>query len=280
MKIKHNKKRNIGLVFEQLNQLLTESIIRSDKDTASVCLRLMREHFRSGTELAKELRLFLSLSTIQVKDSALIERIMREAKEASKNVDRKKLAKEKTELIKQVNEQFGKSQVFNTKVQNFKSLATVQVLLNEWRKKESASYVVELEEKLINEIKNSNALEVKKKTSPPVNQLVLEMARKKFNQKYSNLSQNQVNMLFEYVTTADHDKLIKKYEQLRMRVLSESEAYLKSDKENHSKYFKEKLQEAIEKIRRFNFSDSEVIMEHKVERAVTLQKLAEDLENE
>ena len=57
----HNKKRNIGLIFEQLVQASSESLIQSNNKKTKVVLSIINEHFCVGTELYKEFRLFNAL---------------------------------------------------------------------------------------------------------------------------------------------------------------------------------------------------------------------------
>ena len=280
-KIKHNKKRNVGLVFEQLNRVMAKSIIEGDTEKANKCSEIIKEHFSSGTELHKELRLFLALSTIRVNNDSLIDKIMREAKEASSNVDVSKLSREKTRLINSLNESFGKDFIFSEKVDAFKSLATVQVLLNEWRKPTTAAYSYKLEDQLITEMKGKTTHSEPKREIPQVNKVVLEMAKKRFFDKYKGLSAVQLEMLFEHVSTSESQRepLTRKYESMRQRAAVGIKQYLESEGKKQSDYFVQKLTEARVKIDSFEFNGS-LPPETRIARALTIQKLLEELINE
>ena len=58
MKIKHNKLRNVGILFELLVRRVASDVL--DGKTDSFAVKLMKEHFHSKTELGKELQLYRS----------------------------------------------------------------------------------------------------------------------------------------------------------------------------------------------------------------------------
>lgn len=280
MKIKHNKKRNVGLLFEQISSVLTTAVLSNNRKNAEICTRILGESFAPGTELVKELRLFRALSTVTVKNDALLDRIIREAREAAGNVDVKKLSKEKSALIRQLNESFGKDVIFSQPVENFRSLATVQVLINEWRKDSSAPYVFELEDKLMTEMKHQPVAE-KREEVGNVNQIIVEMAKKRFFDKHKNLSSAQLTMLFEHVSATERSRpsLTDRYEDLRKMAVTGINQYLGQEGNKQSEYFVQKLKEAKNKIEGFSFDDC-LSPEKQIVRALTIQKLLEELNNE
>ena len=61
LKLKHNKKRNTAFLFESLTKELTKAIVNKDEATKQVILSIMKEHFKKGSILAKELDVYKSL---------------------------------------------------------------------------------------------------------------------------------------------------------------------------------------------------------------------------
>ena len=55
LKLKHNKKRNTAFLFESLTKELTRAIVNKDEKTKQIILSVIKEHFRKGSILAKEL---------------------------------------------------------------------------------------------------------------------------------------------------------------------------------------------------------------------------------
>ena len=280
MKIKHNKKRNVGLIFEQISAILTKAFLEGDKPTANKCLEILQESFRTDSELFKELRLFRALSTVSVKNDVLLDRIVREARDTAGNIDIGKLSKEKSNLIRSINAKFGKDSLFSVTVENFKSLATVQVLLNEWRKGAHAPYTLQLEENLMTEMKASS--EQKQNLSPQhTNKFVIEMAKKRFFDKYKSFSHGQLEMLFEHVTTPNGRRktILESYEAMRKQTAKDIDQYLNNSTDRKSDYFVSKLKEAKSRIEQFSFNEK-LTPDESIKRALTIKKLQEELTNE
>lgn len=53
----HNKKRNVGLIYEQLIRYASKCILEGRTERAEIAMQILKEHFRPGTELYKEFRL-------------------------------------------------------------------------------------------------------------------------------------------------------------------------------------------------------------------------------
>ena len=58
MKVKHNKKRNVGVLFAQLSEYISSALVEGREQDSHVALSILKNHFVKGTELHKEFRLF------------------------------------------------------------------------------------------------------------------------------------------------------------------------------------------------------------------------------
>ena len=281
MKIKHNKKRNVGLVFDQLSRLLSESVIKGDTETSRKCAKIIAEHFRKGTVLHDEMRLFRSLSGVTIKNDALLLRVLDESRIAAKSIDVNQLSREKTKLIKSLNESFGKDEIFNMKNSRFRTLASIQVLLNEWRKSSGSDIVSVLEDSLITEMKRDSVTpQVKdgaQTATPGVTSLVVELAKRKFFQKHKSLSHEQVKSLFEMITSSEDDNRLVA-ERVAKTTLDTLNNYIIRECRNKSEYFVSTLQKASRKIQETDFSslDNDQI----IGRTITMKKLMQEMINE
>ena len=95
---KHNKKRNVGIIYELLVQHITSCIVQGDVKSAKKTTRIIEQRFAKGTELYKEFRLFKALANSTVSDTHIVASILTEAKRAARNIDSAKLDKEKSDL--------------------------------------------------------------------------------------------------------------------------------------------------------------------------------------
>ena len=59
--MKHNKKRNTAFLYECLVKELTKAIVRNDSDLKSKITEVIKENFKKGTILKKDLDIYNSL---------------------------------------------------------------------------------------------------------------------------------------------------------------------------------------------------------------------------
>ena len=195
---KHNKKRNVGLLYEQLMRFASNSILENNKARAEKAIDILCNHFKPNTELYREFRLFNALVNSKVSNSDVAKRIISESKKACLQHDKNKLRKEKSILIKEINHSLGGKDFYNQKSTNYRTHATVQALLNEWRgantlgPAELVSYELALEEQLV--AKETVESTIKKEHANP---LTLGIMTTKFREKYADKMNDEQQSLFE-----------------------------------------------------------------------------------
>ena len=92
----HNKKRNIGIIYEQIIQFICKKVMESDEVSSEKAVEIIKENFAKGTQLNKEYKLFKALAKTKNISSPLANSIIFEAKKACNNMfDGKKLEREK-----------------------------------------------------------------------------------------------------------------------------------------------------------------------------------------
>ena len=128
----HNKKRNVGIIYEQLLAVAAKGIVESKPALTQKAKKLIKRFFSEGTEIYREHRLFKALVEPHIEDGSLATKILGEAKKAAKAHNSARLEREKSRLIKEINYSFGKS-FYSQKIENYTTFATVQTLLNDWR---------------------------------------------------------------------------------------------------------------------------------------------------
>jgi len=216
MKVKHNKKRNVGLIFAQLSQYISEALVEGKVRKAKKAIDVLQRHFRPGTELFREFRLFRAMMVTEVPSSALASSIISEAKQAARNLDVKILTQQKSALIKDINYILGEGDFYNRRVPDYKEFATVQTLLSQWRSSSpdlvvSSRFEGELHTYLLKEKSNAHIEELK---TPSASHLVLEIMHKKIEEKFGDsFSPNQVVLLREYVFSEENDQQFKNHLQ-------------------------------------------------------------------
>ena len=178
----HNKKRNVGIIYEQLIISLGQALVENDSKKFRKIKTILKKNYAKESELYREFRLLNSLAVTTISEGSLATRILGETKNAARKIKSRKLDLERSRLIKEINHTLGK-EFYRTKISNYKDLATIQRLLDEYRKWGDAdpSFLNEYESKvhniLLRKKETSNLSEMK---DASVNPLVLKIMTENF----------------------------------------------------------------------------------------------------
>lgn len=203
----HNKKRNVGIIYEQLLAQAAKALVESDKKKAAKAQSLIRRFFSEDTELYKEHRLFRAIIDPEIKDGSLATKILGEAKRAARGHNVARLDREKSRLIKEINYSFGKD-FYKQAVSNYTDYATVQTLMNDWRSVSSPIDRVTLFESKVHDILMTPGEEpqLQEMYDKQVDNLVVKVMTEKYNTKYSEkLGDVQQILVKEYIFSENGD---------------------------------------------------------------------------
>ena len=250
----HNKKRNVGLLYEFLIATISNALIEGDKNRSEIALDILKTHFRKGTELYKEFRLVNSLVKTNVSSSNIAYSILSEVKSVLRTRNSKKLDDEKSILIAKINKQLGQN-VFESHVNDYKIYATIHSLFSEWSSTNKDLHLIaEYEQKLLNWLTEQKLIV----ESKPINQdsdgmskLISKIMVQKLNEKYdSSLSLRQKSILKEYVFSIENESNVSNLRNMLSELKSDIINLI--DKNIHgfstSQFIYEKLISAREKI--------------------------------
>lgn len=281
-KLKHNKKRNTGLIYEFFTRYIGKAILENKDSDISKAKSLLKKHFNRGTDIYKELKLFkiLTESTVSSREQAI--HLINRVREAVKYQSQARLELEKTSLIHEINSNLNADLFFEEVIPNYKQLGTVQVLLNTWRDeslKESAlKETLILEEKLIETMMESKSITSSEKTlqmtTEDIDRLVVNIMTEKVNKKYSNLKPEQKEIIQLFVFSKDDPKiysqLSEKLSNIKRKFVGTIAAYQHEFEED--KVLSNKLNE-VRKTLQQEYSNTEIITEDMVSFYLGLSKL-------
>ncbi len=197
----HNKKRNVGIIYEQLILTVSKGIVKNNPKLAESAKQIIKNHFIPGTELYKEHKLFQALVKPHIDNDSLATSILGEAKKAARAHDSSRLEREKSRLIRDINLTFGKK-FYSTRIKEYKQFATVQTLMNDWRENSAnIQRIVEYEQKVHKILTAKKSIKtLSEHKSPEADNLVVKIMTEKFNQKYgSKLTEQQSALIKNYV---------------------------------------------------------------------------------
>lgn len=279
----HNKKRNAGLLYEFLVRSISRALVEGDQKKSAMALKILKKHFKPGSELYKEFRLINALIKTTVSSEAVAASILNEAKQAARGYNLDELDREKSILIKHINHSLKDENFYDQQINEYRMYATVQTLINDWRATDKnigrlASYEDQLVRWLVSE-KTQPEEQVISEESQGMSRLLMKVMTKKLNEKYTGiLNDEQKSLVKAYVfSTANSDPSIitKKLQEIRSNVLQKIESYERSNPDD--RYINEKLSGVREKL----ISESaETVDDNTVTRFMLYTKLSAELDGE
>lgn len=200
----HNKKRNTGLLYEFLVRHMSNALLHNDLVAHKQAYNIAVEHFSPGTELHKEFRVFNALIQTCGVNAHIASRIVDEARTVIRSQDCRKLECEKSVLIKEINYTCGKD-VYKHNVPDYKKLATIQQIFNEWRRDQANIPVLAgYEQQLFEWLQAPTSVNVVKTLDEHIDNdastLVFKIANKKLTEKYAeHLTTMQCALMNDYI---------------------------------------------------------------------------------
>lgn len=273
---KHNKKRNIGIIYELLLNYVSKSLIEGNKHEAKKATKIIEKNFKKNTELYKEFRLFNALASSKISNTHTVASILMEAKNAAKNnIDINKLEKEKSSLIRDINYTLDKNFYYSS-LNNYRELGTIQLALNEWRSNSpDIKKLIEFETKIA-ELMLKNESQEKKESidASHSDRLVLKLMTEKFNRHYGeSLTNDQKTIIKNYVFYSEKNQNILK-EFFANKKKEAINAIRDFEDKCDNKYLLEKIDAVNEKINSLNENN---INDEAVIRFLSVTKLITEL---
>ena len=246
-KVKHNKLRNTGLLFEFLLRQITSDVLNKIDDSKAVAI--VKSKFNENTELGKELALYNIIINKKFSGDRKADYFINEVLKERTNLNSTSLKREKYNLIKMISEYYDLQKFISSKVDNYKVYASAYKLF-EYRTTLSPEQKTESHFNLVEHITTQDKIKLSETTILPDDEdlriLTYRTLLEKFNQKYTKLSGAQKNLLREYINNISNTNSLKE-------TLQELVNELKKDLKTHSKGLKDKvvkikLKEAIKSI--------------------------------
>ena len=216
--IKHSKYKNTGILFELLVRQATSDLM-SNTDPKAV--KIFKKYF-TDTELGKEYNLYSTVLNAPKLNENKAEILVSTITEQAKKLDRVKLDKEKYNLIKEIKKHYDLDNFFKAKIETYKIYASIYTLIENQISKEFSDTKQLITNKLtllehitkesLTERKvASKVVEEFMKEDKEIRVLAYKILVEKFNDKYSGLSENQKDLLKEYINNISDTKKLRTY---------------------------------------------------------------------
>lgn len=213
MRLKHNKIKNTGLLYEMLVKKMTSEITTSSIPTA---VNIIKKYFHN-TELSKEYRLYRDLTSTQGKSLNESNMILNEAISYYKKLDTAKIKDEKYKLVREVLSKYGED-FFNTQVENYALHASVFNIFEAQNPKKDYS-IVDVSKNKTTILENLSKLDESREFLTEFNKLdkftkkvaiksSLEKLQKSLKE---NLNESQQELVIKYSTNTLNESYIGDY---------------------------------------------------------------------
>ena len=214
MKIKHSKYKNTGILFELLTRQLTSDTIAGNDQKALVFLQ---KHFSTQTELLKEYKIYHTLATQKYTRDSQATMLISTLLEAHNKLNKTQLRREKYNLIKEIKNNYDINNFFKAKITDYKIMASIFNLLE--NKDATSLSIVNSKVTILEHIIKTTTKKQQKNAvmegfieqDKNSRLLTYKILLEKFNDKYSDLQDNQKTLLKEYVNSVTNSPALKSY---------------------------------------------------------------------
>ena len=251
-KVKHNKIRNTGLLFEFLLRQITSDVLNNKNN--SIAVNIVKKRFNENTELGKELALYNILINKKFKSDKKAEYFINEVVYSRKTLNNSLLKRERYNLIKEISNKYNLQKFLSSKVNDYKIYASIYKLfeyfksLSPDKKTESFFNIVEHVTTINKNIKLSESV-INLPDDEDLRILTYKTLLVKFNQKYTKLSFVQKKLLKEYINNISNTNSLR--EILKDITDALKKDLIKNSENLKDKVVKIKLKEAINSIDKF-----------------------------
>lgn len=268
----HNKKRNVGIIYEQIINFICQKTMENNSDESEKAINIIKKHFDKNTQLYKEYKLFKALVTTHNMSDHLATSIINEAKKACNHMFNSDiLEKQKSSLIKDLNYTFGKGVIFEQKVKDYRIYATIQTLLNEWRNElknfdKVTEYEILLHESLVKNYEVDDQQQI-----PKIDNLTRKIMKEIFTKKYNaQLNKTQRDLISIFIKD-DENQLSEMYQEIKKSSKKLLENYIQNCNNN---ILIEKYSRVNNQINKASVND---MSKETLQKFLTIAKLKEEL---
>ena len=208
--IKHSKYKNTGILFELLVRQITADTLKGGDSPA---IDILKEYFVK-TSLGREYKLYESVLKSNVLNEGKANIVISTILESSKGFNRTTLRKQKYNLINEIKKHYDLDVFFGAKIKNYKELAALYTLIESHNMETNTNVDQVIDNKItILEYLTKKEISTKEVKEDVLKEfqtydkdlriLTYKVLLEKFNSKYDNLSNEQKQVLKEFINSVD-----------------------------------------------------------------------------
>ena len=278
--VKHSKIKNTGILFELLTRQITADILNSGKSAA---IKIIKTYFKENTELGKEIQLYNILVNKNFKSETRASYLVDAVVKSRKKINFSQLRREKYNLIKEIKENYNLTDFFNSRISNYRVLASIYKLFSTENKSLSPDVETDSRYTVIEHITQRKITSKEKEVfseefkgqDDDLRLLSYQILVDKFNQKYSSLNSAQRKLLKEYINNVSNTNSLREYVDSEVsKVTKVLKTYLPKIEDKVTKI---KLTEAINQIKKLKVG--KIVKDKQIVGLMRYYELVKELKN-
>ena len=225
MKIKHSKYKNTGILFELLVRQITADTLKGGDSPA---IDILKEYFVK-TELGREYKLYESIIKSKVLTEGKAILVINSILEINNKLNRKAIKRQKYNLINEIKKHYNLESFFGSKIKNYKELASLYTLIESYNANNTLAteQIIDSKITLLEYLTESKIESESKQTvldefstyDKDVRTLTYKVLLEKFNEKYDVLSDDQKQILKEYINSVDSTPDLRNFYNIKITEL-------------------------------------------------------------
>lgn len=245
-KIRHSKLRNTGLLFELLVRQITTDTLNNKESKAT---GILRKYFNNN-DISKEFKIYNTLSSAKNLSEGKASLLIESCISSYRKLNQANLKKQKYDLISEIKSNYDIDEFFKTKIDNYKTLASIYMLFEHYLSESIDEKIVTgykytiLEGMLTKEsVEKDELLEEFSSYDSGTRSLIYKTLLNKFNEKYKNFDPKQKSLLKEYINNISTSDKLKVYVNKEINEVSQTLNTIVSEIDDEVR--KVKLQEVV-----------------------------------
>ena len=228
--MKHNKSRNVGILFELLNYSVLERVANNDTNTASDLFILVKKYFMNkNSEIFKSNNIYSKVINNEARNHFYASRFLKYLIKEHEIINNAALNAEISSLLEDVKKIYTLDKFLNNKIQNYKLFASFKCLVDDYRTKQILSSEdrmkcesIIFEHLIHNENLHREEIFIKKLNEEELEErnLAIYYVMKKFCNDYRySLKEEQKQCLFKYLSS--DEKSFSRWSEKKIRNILE-----------------------------------------------------------
>ena len=233
--IKHNKIKNVGVLFELLTRQITSDTVSGVENSPAITI--VKEFFNKNTYLHKEYNLYKALQQTKYKKESSADRFIDIVIKEHGKLPVGRLKSEKYNLIREIKKSYKLEDFFKSHISNYKLNASIYNILESKNRKQvqnptvfmkSRFFITEhiLNNKTTASKAGADVIKEYSKQDKDLRLLSYKILLEKFNSKYGKLTLKQRTLLKEYINNISNSSTLKKYMVNEINTISKVLSYL------------------------------------------------------